>query len=73
MVEIKRDYDLKDLEKLGFKEDKRPNVLYSLRDELFGDVVVVWKDRTVSFYDFSDGIRWRMMAENILKIKEGEE
>ena len=72
MLKIFDDYDLKDLEKLGFKEDKRPNVLYSVRDELFGDVVVVWKDRTVSFYDFSDRIRWRMMAENILKTKEDE-
>lgn len=66
MLKIK-DNRLEELVKLGFKPDKRGNVLYSITDELFGDVVVVWEDKRVSFYDFSDGIRFKMMTENIIE------
>lgn len=58
---------LEDLVLLGFKPDKRKNILYSITDELFGDVVVVWEDKRVSFYDFSDGIRFKMMTENMIE------
>ena len=66
MLKVKEDR-LEELVKLGFKPDKRKNVLYSITDELFGDVVVVWEDKRVSFSDFSDGIRFKMMTENIIE------
>lgn len=66
MLKIKEDR-LEELVKLGFKPDKRKNILYSITDELFGDVVVVWEDKRVSFYDFSDGIRFKMMTENVIE------
>lgn len=62
---------LEELEKMGFKKDNRKNVLYSITDELFGEIAVVWEDRKISFYEFSDGIRFKLMTENFFEKVEG--
>ena len=65
-MKIKED-KLEELEKMGFKKDNRKDILYSITDELFGDIAVVWKDRKISFYDFSDGIRFKLMEKDFIE------
>ena len=62
-----REDKLEELEKMGFKKDNRKNVLYSVTDELFGEIAVVWEDRKISFYDFSDGIRFKLMEKDFIE------
>ena len=62
-----REDKLEELEKMGFKKDNRKNVLYSITDELFGEIAVVWEDRKISFYDFSDGIRFKLMEKDFIE------
>lgn len=69
-MKIKED-KLEELEKMGFKKDNRKDILYSITDELFGEIAVVWKDRKISFYDFSDGTRFKLMTKNLVEKVEG--
>lgn len=62
-----REDKLEELEKMGFKKDNRKNVLYSITDELFGEIAIVWEDRKISFYDFSDGIRFKLMEKDFIE------
>ena len=68
MLKIKEDTSFEQLKNLGFKKDKRNNISYSITDELFGDVVIIHNDRKISFYEFSDGIRFKLMEKNLIEI-----
>lgn len=67
---IKDNIDLKELERLGFKPDGRKDVIYSLADELFGDVVLVSTSRRLYCYEASDGIMFKLMALGLVEIVE---
>ena len=67
MLKIKDDVDLKELEKFGFKPDARKDVLMSVKDELFGTLVILDGKRHLYFYDFSENIYFAMLKAGLIE------
>lgn len=70
MLKIKDDIDLKELEKFGFKPDARKDVLMSVKDELFGTLVILNAKRYLYFYTFSENIYFAMLQEGLIESVE---
>ena len=70
MLKIKDNIDLKELEKFGFKPDARKDVLMSIKDELFGTLVILNAKRYLYFYTFSENIYFAMLQAGLIESVE---
>ena len=70
MPKLKNNVDLKELEKFGFKPDARKDVLMSIKDELFGTLVILNAKRCLYFYTFSENIYFAMLQAGLIESVE---